>query len=80
MRSGVDSLTARELRVAAIAANGRSIAEMAQSLFVTRKTIETHLYATYRKLGVNSREDLAAALAHDQEPQAAGSEPAEADH
>jgi DNA-binding CsgD family transcriptional regulator len=43
-------------------ANGLSISEIAQSLFVTRKTVETHLYAAYRKLDVNTRVDLAEAL------------------
>lgn len=79
IRAGVDSLTASERRVAAMAADGLSIAEMAQSLFVTRKTIETHLYATYRKLDVSSRDALATALAHDEQRQLAGSPPAPAD-
>jgi DNA-binding CsgD family transcriptional regulator len=62
MRSGVDALTASERRVAELAATGLSITEIAQSLFVTRKTIETHLYAAYRKLDVNTRAELAAAM------------------
>jgi DNA-binding CsgD family transcriptional regulator len=62
LRTGLDSLTASERRVAAMAADGLTISEMAQRLFVTRKTIETHLYASYRKLDVNSRDALAAVL------------------
>ncbi len=41
--TGVDSLTPSELRVAGMAAEGRSNPEIAQSLFVTRKTVEMHL-------------------------------------
>jgi DNA-binding CsgD family transcriptional regulator len=52
-----------------MAADGHTISEMAQRLFVTRKTIEAHLYATYRKLDVNSRDTLVTALAHDEQPQ-----------
>lgn len=74
IRTGVDALTASERRVAAMAAEGLSISEMAQRLFVTRKTIETHLYATYRKLDVGSRDALAVALARE-EPGHSGSSP-----
>jgi DNA-binding CsgD family transcriptional regulator len=50
--SGRDALTASELRVASRAADGASNREIAQSLFVTVKTVETHLGNAYRKLGV----------------------------
>lgn len=60
--AGADSLTASERRVATLAAGGLSISEMAQRLFVTRKTVESHLYATYRKMDVSTREELTAAL------------------
>jgi DNA-binding CsgD family transcriptional regulator len=63
MLSGVSALTASELRVARMAAAGMSNPEIAQSLFVTRKTIEVHLSNCYRKLGIASREDLGVALA-----------------
>lgn len=65
IRSGLDALTASERRVARMAADGQSISEIAQGLFITRKTVETHLYASYRKLDVNTRGALAAALARD---------------
>ena len=65
MRSGRDALTASELRVAELAAAGSSITEISQALFVTRKTVETHLYAAYRKLDVNTRADLAAVMGPD---------------
>lgn len=60
--SGVDALTAAELRVVELAARGRTNREIAQSLFVTAKTVENHLGRAYRKLGVGAREELPQAL------------------
>lgn len=60
--SGPESLTASELRVARLAAEGHSNREIAQALFVTRRTVEVHLTSAYRKLEIDSREALAAAL------------------
>lgn len=65
--TGVDSLTASERRVATLAADGLSISEMAQRLFVTRKTVESHLYAAYRRMDVSTREALTAALLLDEQ-------------
>lgn len=62
MRSGVDSLTPTERRVAELVADGLSNPEVAQRMFVTRGTIETHLRAVYRKLDIASRMALPAAL------------------
>jgi DNA-binding CsgD family transcriptional regulator len=61
-RTGVDALTPSELRVAQLAATGLTNREIAQALFVTRKTVETHLAGVYRKLGVNERGGLPAKL------------------
>jgi DNA-binding CsgD family transcriptional regulator len=66
--SGADALTPTERRVAELAAAGHGNRDIAQALFVSRKTIEMHLGHTYRKLDIDSRADLAAALA----PLAAG--------
>ncbi|HKP91309.1 MAG TPA: helix-turn-helix transcriptional regulator, partial [Thermoleophilaceae bacterium] len=60
--TGVESLTASERRVAAMAAEGLSNPEIAQALFVTKKTVETHLANAYGKLGIHSRTELPAAL------------------
>lgn len=60
--TGVDALTASELRVARLAAAGESNRVIAQTLFVSRRTVEVHLTSVYRKLGIQSREQLAAAL------------------
>ena len=56
--SGLASLTPRERQVAELAASGLANPEIAEQLFVTRKTVEAHLGAIYRKLDVNSREQL----------------------
>jgi DNA-binding CsgD family transcriptional regulator len=60
--SGAASLTASERRVAALASEGGSNRDIAQTLFVTPKTVEVHLSNVYRKLGIRSRRELAGAL------------------
>lgn len=60
---GRDALTPSELRVAQLAAGGQTNRQIAQALFVTQRTVETHLTSTYGKLGISSRPELAAALA-----------------
>jgi DNA-binding CsgD family transcriptional regulator len=59
---GVEALTASELRVARLAAAGYSNPEIAQTLFVTRKTVETHLGHVFSKLDIRTRGELGAAL------------------
>ena len=60
--SGLERLTVSERRVAELAAEGRSNPEIAQTLFVTRKTVETHLGHIYRKLDIAGRGELPRAL------------------
>jgi DNA-binding CsgD family transcriptional regulator len=60
--SGVDALTPSELRVAALAATGQTNRAIAQQLFVTQATVETHLTRVYRKLDLGGRGDLTGAL------------------
>jgi DNA-binding CsgD family transcriptional regulator len=60
--TGVGALTASERRIAELAAAGLSNPEIAQQLFITRKTVETHLSHTYLKLDINSRAQIATAL------------------
>jgi DNA-binding CsgD family transcriptional regulator len=60
--SGRDALTPSELRVARMAAEGLTSQEIAQALFVTTKTVDSHLGHAYTKLGINSRKQLADAL------------------
>lgn len=61
--SGVQSLTASELRVARMAAAGATNREIAQTLFVTTQTVKGHLSSVYRKLGVSARAALTGAFA-----------------
>jgi DNA-binding CsgD family transcriptional regulator len=60
--SGVESLTASELRIAEMAAGGLTNQQVAEALFVTAKTVENHLGRVYQKLGIHSRDRLADAL------------------
>ncbi|GAB4006741.1 helix-turn-helix transcriptional regulator [Nocardioides ultimimeridianus] len=66
--TGPAALTPSELRVARMAAEGLTNVQIAQALFVTRKTVESQLTAVYRKLGVSSRQAVGPAL----EPTAVG--------
>jgi DNA-binding CsgD family transcriptional regulator len=61
-RRGVESLTPTELRVARLAAEGRTNREVAQTLYVTLKTVEGHLARVYAKLEINGRLQLAMVL------------------
>ena len=60
--SGVESLTASERRIADLAAAGPTNREIAQQLYLTRKTVENHLSNVYRKLDIGSRDQLGAVL------------------
>jgi DNA-binding CsgD family transcriptional regulator len=60
--TGRDALTPGELRVARLAIEGLTNREIAQALFVTAKTVDTHLSHAYAKLDISSRRDLAAAI------------------
>jgi DNA-binding CsgD family transcriptional regulator len=60
--SGVDALTAAERRCAGMAATGLTNREIAQSLFLSVRTVENTLSRVYRKLDIASRRDLAPAL------------------
>ena len=59
---GPDALTAGERRVAALAAEGLSNRQIAEHLFITQATVETHLRHAFRKLGITSRADLSGTL------------------
>ncbi|UUY05494.1 AAA family ATPase [Svornostia abyssi] len=60
--SGVEALTPSERRVVDLAASGQANREIAQTLYVTPKTVEVHLTNAYRKLGVRSRRELGTVL------------------
>ena len=59
---GPEALTPRQRQVSDLAAAGVPNREIAQQLFLSIKTVETHLAASYRKLGVETRDELAAEL------------------
>jgi len=61
--TGIEALTASEIRVARLAAEGRTNRETAERLFVTQRTVETHLGHVFQKLSIRSREELPGALA-----------------
>jgi DNA-binding CsgD family transcriptional regulator len=60
--SGRDALTPAEARTGQLAADGLTNREIAQTLFVTTKTVETQLARAYQKLAIHSRRELAGAL------------------
>jgi DNA-binding NarL/FixJ family response regulator len=55
---GVDALSRREREVVDLAVAGESTAHIAAHLFLSERTIETHLANAYTKLGVHSRLEL----------------------
>ncbi|NUR03167.1 MAG: AAA family ATPase [Streptomyces sp.] len=61
-QTGSAALTASERRIAQLAAEGRTNAEIAQLLHLARRTVETHLTSAYRKLGIRRRSELTAVL------------------
>jgi DNA-binding CsgD family transcriptional regulator len=61
--TGLEALTASERRIAELAAEGLTNREIAQTLFVTARTVEGHLTSVFQKLDVKARTGLAAALA-----------------
>jgi DNA-binding CsgD family transcriptional regulator len=63
MITGRDSLTPSEQRIAELAGEGGSNRDIAQALFITPKTVENHLGRVYKKLAINSRDELPAKLA-----------------
>ena len=65
---GVESLTASELRVARMASTGMTNRQIAETLFVTIRTVTTHLGHVYQKLEVSGREQLADAITADPTP------------
>jgi DNA-binding CsgD family transcriptional regulator len=62
MFSGLESLTASQRRTAELALTGATNREIAQTLFVTVKTVENHLSSVYRKLDISRRDELPRAL------------------
>ena len=55
-------LSAQERRVAELAADGQTTKEIAAQLSISARTVDGHLYRTFRKLGITSRAGLSKAL------------------
>ena len=60
---GPEALTAAERRVAELASDGLTNRQIAQALFLTIKTVETHMSHVLAKLDIRGRDELATALA-----------------
>jgi DNA-binding CsgD family transcriptional regulator len=61
--TGIEALTASEIRVARLTAQGWTNRETAERLFVTQRTVETHLGHVFQKLGIRGRDELPPELA-----------------
>jgi DNA-binding NarL/FixJ family response regulator len=59
---GWEELTEQEWQIAELAAEGLSNREIAQRLYVSHRTVGSHLYRIFPKLGVSSRSQLSAAI------------------
>ncbi|NED96064.1 helix-turn-helix domain-containing protein [Phytoactinopolyspora alkaliphila] len=66
--ASVGVLTDAEQRIAALVAAGKRNREIAAELFVSVRTVETHLSRIFRKVGVRSRTELASVFATSDEP------------
>ena len=60
--TGIESLTEREEQVARLVVDRKTNPEIAADLFLSQKTVETHLRNIFRKVGVASRVELARAV------------------
>jgi DNA-binding CsgD family transcriptional regulator len=63
--TGPGALTAAEHRIAALVATGRSNREIAEQLYVSRRTVETHLTHVFQKLEISNRAQLQERLSRD---------------
>jgi DNA-binding CsgD family transcriptional regulator len=60
--TGAEALTASERRIAGLVADGMTNRQIAAQLYVSPRTVATHLTHIYQKLGIGGRDDMAAML------------------
>ncbi len=56
--NAASGLTAREMQIVRLLAQGLIVKEMASQLDISVRTVETHKYHIYRKLGINNQVEL----------------------
>jgi DNA-binding NarL/FixJ family response regulator len=61
-RDGLPELTPQELQIAQLAARGLSNRQIGEQLFLSHRTVGSHLYHLFPKLGITTRAQLADAL------------------
>ena len=61
-RDSLDDLTPQELQIVQMVAQGLSNRVIAERLYLSRRTVESHLYRVFPKLGVSSRAQLVSVL------------------
>jgi DNA-binding CsgD family transcriptional regulator/tetratricopeptide (TPR) repeat protein len=66
--SALDALTSQELQVVRLAATGATNRQIGAQLFLSPRTVGSHLYRAYPKLGVSSRAELADLVARARRP------------
>ena len=75
--AGLEALSTREREVADLVTDRRTNKEIAAALFLSEKTVETHLRNIFRKLSASSRVQVARAVERDRDPAAAADRPHE---
>jgi DNA-binding NarL/FixJ family response regulator len=58
----LDQLTPQELQIIQMAAKGLSNREIGQMLYLSHRTVSSHLYRAFPKLGITSRTEIGSAL------------------